>query len=455
MEKRRLYDGPVKLTGRKVTADRTAEYDKMMDYRRGGWVLTYESRGNSGSSLDVHTLVYELMIIAGYDVLQVSSVVYGGEFTASELAGKVGYLSEVMDNCNPEWEDYKRIRIKTKTFCCSFDTRLMFEQMAEWEGVAGITSKKAYRFHCDGKEIPNGMTLKPYQRCHGYKPTTISLVAEDTRIAKKFEVLGKLYRSLTSEGMRKAMSVVAAARLFDDKSYEVKALIKTAMRWKLWKDYARPDAAAEYSLPISFSASDLQCGPECYKQVDSKYVQELVNHWNKMVADSPMPEWPKQGDWVMFKNRDVWGKKKYQGKFFCEGMRASLSLYGDRIEWRASVRVKKYDNEYFLPGQLEPWVDQKKAASKRGKNGAGSNSSEREQARPKVKTKAKTKAKKPAAVKVQGSDYTVKSDGRTETFGSYIPKSLAETQPSDIKPQTSTMDIAERLRQVLLAKLAA
>jgi hypothetical protein len=70
-----------------------------------------------------------------------------------------------------------------------------------------------------------------------------------------------------------------------------------------------------------------------------------------------------------------------------------------------------------------------------------------------------------AATKVQGSDYTVKSDGRTVTFGSYIPAAMAETQPipadaptrslSDIKPQTSTIDLAERLRQALLARMAA
>ena len=89
-----------------------------------------------------------------------------------------------------------------------------------------------------------------------------------------------------------------------------------------------------------------------------------------------MPEWPKQGDVVMLKGREKMAKK-YQGKFMCEGMTASLSTYGDRIEWRASVRVKKFDNEYFLPGQLEPWVEPEK-----------------------TKKKDKAKAKKEAVVKV-------------------------------------------------------
>lgn len=410
MAKYKLTDGVVSLTSRDFTADRTVCKD----------TVTYEPHANSGKNMDVNALVYELMIIAAYDMLEAGAATFSGEYTAAEMAGTVGYLNQFTHNGNPEWEDYDSIRIKTKTFSCSFNARGVFKQMAEWEGVAGIKAGKAYKFVCDGKEMPKSAVMKPYKRCHGYKPTTISLVMYERRINEKFEVLGKLYKSLTSEGMRRAMSVCAAVRLFDNKSYEVKAMVKTAMIRKLWKDYARPDASAEYSLPISFGATDFQCGPECYKQVDTGYVQELVNHWQKMVADSPMPEWPKQGDWVQFKSRENM-QKKYQGKYLCEGMTASLSTYGDRIEWRASVRVKKFDNEYFLPGQLEPWVDQKKAASKREKNGAGSNLSEREQTRPKVKAKSKTKAKK--------------SEPETTT--------------------ASTMDLAEQLRQALLARLAA
>jgi hypothetical protein len=175
-------------------------------------------------------------------------------------------------------------------------------------------------------------------------------------------------------------------------------------------------------MPVPFRETDFQCGPECYKQVDTKYVQVLVDHWNKMVADSPMPEWPCKGDVVQFKNREKL-TKKYQGKYLCEGMTAMLSTYGDRIEWRASVRVKKYDNEYFPASRLEP------APEKPAK-------------------KAKAKTKRPAAVKVNGTDYTVKSDGRTETFGSYIPAAMAED------PKTDAMTLAEQLRQALLAMAA-
>ena len=421
MAKYNLTDGVVSLTSRDFTADRTVCKD----------TVTYEPHANSGKNLDVNALVYELMIIAAYDMLEAGAATFSGEYTAAEMAGTVGYLNQFTHNGNPEWEDYDSIRIKTKTFSCSFNAGGVFKQMAEWEGVAGIKAGKAYKFVCDGKEMPKSAVMKPYKRCHGYHPRTISLAADEKRINEKFEVLGRLYQSLTSEGMRKAMSVCAAARLFDNKSYEVKAMVKTAMRWKLWRDYAKKPGAT--MLPIQFGATDFQCGPECYKQVDTGYVQELVDHWNKLVADSPMPEWPKQGDWVQFKNRENM-QKKYHGKYLCEGMTASLSTYGDRIEWRASVRVKKFDNEYFLPGQLEP-VEEKT------KKGSG-------------QTRTKTD-KKPAAVKVKGTDYTVKSDGRTETFGSYIPKALTETQTSDIKPQASTVTLAEQLRQALLARLAA
>ena len=76
----------------------------------------------------------------------------------------------------------------------------------------------------------------------------------------------------------------------------------------------------------------------------------------------------------------------------------------------------------------------------------------------KANTKTKTKTQKPAAVKVQGSDYTVKSDGKEVTFGSYIPGAMAARTPSDCTDRTdkpATMDLAEKLRQALLKQLAA
>lgn len=439
----------VEIDGVKTVAERTVRKEQ----------VTYKPYGNYHEGLDVNQVVYDLMIIACYDMMTVGTVLYGGDYTAAEMAGKIGYLHQYV-----EGGDYKVIKIETKTFCCTYHVSEAFAQIAEWEGVAGISPAKAHRFHVDGKEMPKGAVLKKYQRCHGYKPTHISLVMDERRVNEKFEVLGRLYQSLTSEGMRRAMSVCAAARLFDNKSYEVQALVKSAMRWKLWRDYAKKEGAS--MMPVAFDETDFQCGPECYKQVDSRYVQELVNHWQKLLSDYPMPEWPKQGDMVQFKAHDI--QKKYRGKYLCEGMTASLSTYGDSLVWRASLRVKKYDNEYFTPSLLEPVkektkkgsgltrtkTDKKPAVKKKcsGLTRTKTDGERKESEKVPLSSAAKTKTQKSAAVKVKGTDYTVKSDGRTETFGSYIPGALAETQPSDIEHQTS---IAERLRQALLARLAA
>ena len=423
MEKRRLTDAVVGIDGRRVEASRTVCKN----------VVTYEPYRNSGSWLDTNALVYELMLIAGRDMIDVGSVVYGGDYTAVEMAGTVCLLRQFMINVNEDEEVYDLIQIKTATFSCSFYPGCVFEQIAEWEGVAGITSAKAYKFHCEGKEMPRGTALKKYTRCHGYKPTHISLTMNERRINEKFEVLGTLYRNLTSEGMRKAMSVCAAARYFEHMhmDHEWLRMVKQAMRWKLWKDYAKKEDGV-LAQPISFSATDFQCGPDCYKVVDDKYVQELVAHVQKMIADAPKPEWPSKGDMVMFKSRDVWRKRKYQGKHLVDSIVPGLSIYGDRIEWKVAVCVGKFECEYFMPGQLEPVPSQ----SPRGKKS--------------------TTGK--AAVKIKGSDYQVKSDGRTETFGSYIPKSLADNQPSPLHTQGGDgggSSIADKLREALMQRLSA
>jgi len=431
-EKKRLYDGTVGITGRKVTADRTAD----------GETVTYTPHGSSGSGLGTNELVYELMLIAGRDMLEAGTALYGGDYTAAELAGKAGYLYMFTENGNPGWEDYRTVRIRTEAFDCSFHAGETFAQIAEWEGVMGLPAQKYYRFRCEGREMPKGTVLKKYTRCHGYRPATVSVAAENDRLSQNFSVLGHLCQALSAEGIRKAMSVPAAARLFEDKGFEVLAMVRTAMRWKLWKDYGncerlhrredwlkgemgRTDRTgrrykemekelqlirwkyAALSRPIPFGEQDFKDGPECYRQVDGKYVQVLVDHWNGMVAGSPMPEWPKQGDVVMFRNRENM-TKKYQGKFLCKGLVASLSAYGDRIEWRASVRVKGSTNEYFAPALLEPAPDDKKP-KKAAKKTTG-------KAKPKASTAAVTRQHTQQAA-----------------------------QPS----------LEERLRQALLARLAA
>ena len=387
----KLTDGVVSLTGLTTVADRTVCKD----------TVTYRPHGRCWDGEDVNAIVYDLMIIACYDMLEVGTVLYGGEYTAAEMAGTFCGMHQY-----EEGMDYKTVKIETKTFCCTYRVGDVFAQMAEWEGVVNLSPKKCFRFTVEGKELPKDAKIEPYKRWHGYKPTTISLAAENTRIAKKFEVLGAMAKSLTSEGMRKALSVIAAASRWSKATYEVRDMAKKAMMWKLQSDYGRVPT----SQPVCFTAKDFEYGPEVWKNVDVAYTEELDRHFRQMLADSPAPEWPKQGDMVVIK--DAWKMAKvYQHKFLCEGVVATLSINGESIVWRASVRVKKFGNEYFLPGQLEPAPE-----------------------------KPKTKAKKTAKRAATKQKHTRK----------------AEPQAAAVSPQTSNeLSLAERLRQALLNLNAA
>lgn len=289
-EKKVLNDAVVGIDGRLVEADRKVCKGE----------VTYEPHGTSGSHLDTNALVYELMLIAGCDMIEVGCAVFSGDYTAVEMAGTVSLLHQfvVADD-----DRYDLIRIKTATFSCQFYPGDVFEQIAEWEGVAGITNAKAYKFHCEGKEMPKGAVLKKYQRCHGYKPTRISFATNERYINEKFNVLGQLYVSLTSEGMRKALSLLTAIKSIG-KLYGMDAEKKA---WDLllafhWKRYQRKPVVyqklvagklveAQYPehiyAPFRFRASDFQYGPECYKVVDDDYVRELLQHFRLEVGVKP------------------------------------------------------------------------------------------------------------------------------------------------------------------------
>ena len=322
-----------------------------------------------------------------------------------------------------------------------------------------LAPKKYHRFAVEGKEMPKDAKIEPYKRCRGYKPTTVSLAAENTRIAKKFDVIGAMSEDLGSEGMKKALSVLTAIKSIEKlHGYDMGDMAGRMLRRKLWRDYGkrerlhrreawltdemkRPNHIDRYKsmkkdldevrkklsapvIPVCYSARDFEHGPEVWKQVDEAYVKELIAYFRQVLADHPAPEWPKKGDVVQFKEREKM-QKKYQGKFLCEGVVASLSTYGDSIEWRASLCVGKFKNEYFLPGQLEPVPE--KAASKRGKNGA---------------KRAATKSQHTGQVKPQTSS-VLRPDGSKR----------AELERSH---QTSNeLSLAERLRQALLKLNAA
>jgi len=358
MEKKELTNDIVEIEGVKTVAERTVD-----DY-----VVTYKPHGNYHKGLTVEQVVYDLMIIAAYDQLKVGQAVYAGEYTAAEMAGTVGYLHQFM-----EGEDYKTIGIKTEMFCCSYHAGEAFTQMAEWEGVMSLAPKKYHRFAVEGKEMPKDVKLKPYTRCHGYKPRTISLAAENDRIAKKFEVIGKMAQSLTSEGMRRALSVLTAVKSIGKlHGYDMQQLADKLLRRKLWREYGKD----KYQQPMVYTAKDFEPAPECWKVVDEGYAKELMAYFRKVLAESPMPKWPAKGDMVMLKNQER-QCKKWQGKLSVYEVRGSLDMYQDKINWYAVVHTTKgkHDSTTRDVGYLEPWTEpdrpsKKKAVSKKEKTTA-------------------------------------------------------------------------------------
>ena len=108
MELKKLIDCSVNITGREVWADRTSVYDKYINMGNGAWIVRYNLRGNN-KGMDTNRLVYEMMIIAGHDVLDCCDAVFGGEYTAAELSGTAGYLSEFLGDAKNGWEQYASV----------------------------------------------------------------------------------------------------------------------------------------------------------------------------------------------------------------------------------------------------------------------------------------------------------------------------------------------------------
>lgn len=347
MEKKELTNGIVEVDGIKTVAERTVD-----DYE-----VTYKPNKNYHKGLDVNQVVYDLMTIAAHDMLNWGTTVYAGDYTAAEMAGTVGYLHQFM-----EGEDYKIIRIKTETFCCSYHAGDAFAQMAEWEGVMSLAPKKYHRFAVEGKEMPKDVKLKPYTRCHGYKPRTISLAAENDRIAKKFAVLGPMAQSLTSDGMRRALSVLTAVKSIEKlHGWQMGDLAGKMLRRKLWREYGKD----KYQQPMVYTAKDFEPGPECWKVVDEDYAKELLGYFRQVLAESPAPKWPAKGDMVQMKEgyRAI---KKWQGKLCVYEVRGQLDMYHDKINWYAVVCTTKgkHDSTTSKVDALDPWTEPEKPKKK-------------------------------------------------------------------------------------------
>ena len=313
---------------------------------------------------DINEAVYMAMCEAGQDVLRQSVCRLSGEHTAVELAGKLGGIPafDTPETMAPEVRIYVGMisigyKQQAPMFTCSFATDDVFEQVAEWEGVMGMAPKKYHRFKCKTKDDKK-FEPKPYVRHRGYHPATVSYKMTHDRINQKFETLGKLYQSLTSDGMRKAYTVACAAHRWDKADYAVRDMAKWAMLWKLQHDYGKdPDAK-----PVYFVGTDFQYGPECYKEADQTYYNILVRHFEQMLLDAPKPAWPERGDIVTIKD-DARTLKKHDGKHLVDSVSARLSADGRRIEWTVAVSVGRYECEHFLPEQLEKAEDVRRKKS--------------------------------------------------------------------------------------------
>ena len=354
-----LADIRVSHTGSKVSADRTTTFDPLMKCRKGGYILTY-TLATPKSGYDINEVVYGLMVMAGHDMLDLGKTLFKGDFTASEMAGKFLSLDQFFDNESSDYVRYDRIVIVTPTFRCQFPADEVFKYIAEFEGTAEIAKTKMHKFHCDGQDFEAGEKLKPYKRHLGYKPTTISFVQYHERIADKFKTLGAMTQSLTNEGMRKAYSVLKAVEYYDNASYDIREMAKRVMTAKLWSDYRKEGGSLD---PVDFYKSDFCDAPDVWKTVDRDYVNKLQRHFEAALNAQPKPTNIEEGMTVQFKNRANM-TKKYQGKYFVESVRQHVSAYGERIEWKAALRITKYNTEYFYPDALEEYVKPKKQPKK-------------------------------------------------------------------------------------------
>ena len=402
---------------------------------------------------DINEAIYAAMCEAGQDILRQSVCRLSGEHTAVELAGRISGCIPVFDIPKTMAPDV-RINVGLITvgykqqapmFTCSFRADTVFEQIAEHEGVMSMAPKKYHRFKCVTKEDSKDIVLKNYTRWHGYHPRTISYKAEHDRINRKFETLGKLYKALSAEGMRMAYTVLCAAHKWDKADYDIRHMAKQAMLLKLWKDYGNcerlqrrekwlkgemlrmsfeghkssprykdmdkelADIRSEreaLSKPIDFSGSDFKYGPACYMEADQTYYNMLVRHFEQMLLNAPKPEWPVREDVVTIKP-EAQTLKKHQGRHLVDSISPRLSADGSRIEWTVAVSVGRCECEHFLPGQLEPVKDE-------------------------PKKKAKKSATKPKASK---------------------PEVKAQAPATGHQP--CELSLSERLRQALLARLAA
>ncbi|MDD6017220.1 MAG: hypothetical protein PUC18_13265 [Prevotellaceae bacterium] len=311
---------------------------------------------------DINEAVYAVLCVVAQAVLDRSTLFVEGNYTASQLAGSFDWGGFLVMPCAENAKHLymaPEVCVKAGEYQCNFMTKDIFWIMSEWEGVAGIKSKDVHTFYCEPHRRENivDAKIKPYRRDRVLNPSRVSLKSENDRIANKFAVLGELVQRLTSEGMRKAMSVLMASNPWD-KNYEIKEMAREYMRLKLWRDYG-----VEGSRPVSYCAADFKDGPACWMSVDEDYVKELRQSFQQLLDAFPAPSDIKINDLVQFKNQENVAKK-YRGKFLCENVFPQLSTDGQHIDWYVGLRIGRFSTTHHRVESVEKWVEPEKPKKK-------------------------------------------------------------------------------------------
>ena len=355
MDKMTLTDVTRRTAGG-YRVDRKCKHNTSIGYCEVGNTLTYTLVGDP---TDINSAVAEIMIMAAQDVLDLSKPTFKGDLTAKELAGKVSDVYPTVFLFTEEhYVSYQRIYIECGTYRCHYDAKEAFLMLSEWEGMMGVTQKKAHRFACDGeKELDKkDKDFKPYKCCRGYRESRSSIYdADEQRIARKYRTLGPLSQSLTDEGMRKAMSaltaIVSIGKLYGDRQQE---LAQRAISQWLWDDYKREGS----EQAVMFDAGTFDYAPDCWRVVDEDFAKEMLMRWKKFMVDNAVPDWIKKDGMVQFRNQEN-TVKKWQGKLKVCQVYGKLDYKCSRIEWWAEVCTTKgkWDSVHHNVSRFEAYGD--------------------------------------------------------------------------------------------------
>lgn len=321
---------------------------------------------NDVATSEINEAVYAVMCHVAQKVLDRSTCHISGDHTAAEIAGYIDSrwnkvltpLTDKHHTMAPAVQVVIGEGVYTKhhkpTFTCIFPTDQVFEQMAEWEGVMGLAPKKQHLFGCEPKGEPDKGKLVPYTRCHQPYKWTYSAAREATRINKRLEVLGQLRGQLSSEGMKRALAVLCAAKQWEGNRAKYRMALEV-MRRRLWKDYG----TVPYACSTPYGAKDFEYGPEIWKQVDTDYANMLRKLFCDMLNAAPAPKWISKKDYVQVIDKENLVEKLH-GKLYVTNVYAQLDRTGEKLEWFANVVADKGREWQFNVERLEPWKDSKK-----------------------------------------------------------------------------------------------